>query len=141
MNFKALATRVLMDNVNGPRNASRAESALDRLSGSKNGFNLGEIVGRFQGSGRDVASRTRSWLGDGANESISAAQVKQAIGSDKVAAFARTLGIDSEDASQKLAQVLPELIDKSSQGGSLLGSVVSKGRFAGFASRFLRKSA
>jgi uncharacterized protein YidB (DUF937 family) len=141
MNFKSLATQVLMNNIEGANNSSHAAAALDRLAGGTKAFDLGEIVGRFQGSRGDLSSKAKSWLGDGANESVSAAQVKQAIGSDKIAAFAKTLGLDDEEASHKLARILPELIDKSSQGGNLLDSIGGKGLLAGFASKLLRKSA
>ena len=47
----------------------------------------------------------------------------------------------ADEAGEKLSEILPELIDKSSQGGSLLDSIDSKGLLAGFATRFFRKSA
>lgn len=141
MNFKNLATQVLMNNVEGANNSSDAAAALDRLAGGTKAFDLGAIVSQFQGSGSDLASKAKSWLGDGANDSVSAAQVKQAIGSDKIAAFAKMLGLDDEEASQKLARILPELIDKSSQGGNLLDSIGGKGVLSEFVSKFLRKSA
>jgi len=141
MNFKNLATQVLMNNIEGANNSSHAAAALDRLAGGTNAFDLGDIVSRFQGSGSDLANKAKSWLGDGANDSVSGAQVKQAIGSGNIAAFAKTLGLDDDEASRKLAQILPELIDKSSQGGDLLDSIGGKGLLAGFASKFLRKSA
>ena len=75
------------------------------------------------------------------NAPISPSQIKEVIGTDKIDAFANKLAIDRDKASQDLAQVLPELIDRSSQGGNLLSSIGGKGRLAGFALRFLSKSA
>ena len=141
MNFKDLAAQVLMSKINSANNSDDAASALDKLAAGRNGFDLREIVGRFQSSRGDVAGKLKSWLGDGSNESISASQVKDAIGSDKIASFARKLGIDRDAASAKLAQILPELIDRSSQGGKLIGSIAGKRTLSGFTSRFLRKSA
>lgn len=141
MDFKALATQIVMNKMGGAGNSGDAASALNELAGGSGGFDLGDIVKQFQGQGGDLAARARSWLGDGANESISATQIKEAIGDDKIAAFASKLGIDGEQASSKLAQILPELIDKSSQGGNLLDSANAKGLLAGLASRFFRKSA
>ncbi|MBT8103196.1 MAG: DUF937 domain-containing protein [Gammaproteobacteria bacterium] len=142
MNFKDLAAQILMNKIQGANNSSDAASALESLTSGSKGFDLGEIVEKFQGSGGDLASKAKSWLGDGANESISATQVQDALGSDKIAAFAEKLGIDGNEAGDKLAQILPELIDKSSQSGNLLNSLGGKGGLlAGLASRFLRKSA
>lgn len=142
MNFRDLATQLVMSKIAGTNNSEAAASALDNLSEGSKGFDLGEIVGRFQQSGGDLAARARSWLGDDSNESISATQIEDVIGADKVAAFARQLGIDGSEASNRLAQILPELIDKSSRGGELLSSLGrSKGLLAGIASRFFRKSA
>lgn len=141
MNFKNLATQVLMQHIDGANNSSQAESALDRLTGGNKAFDLGALVSSFQQSGGDLASKTKSWLGDGANEPVSASQLEQVVGTDKVAAFARSLGIDQAQASDKLAKILPELIDKSSQGGELLGKIGGKSGLAALASKFLRKSA
>lgn len=141
MTFKDLAAQVVMSKIEGANNAGNAAAALDQLVGGKKGFDLGDIVSRFQGAGGDLASKAKSWLGDGANEPISASQVKAAIGSDEIAAFGRRLGIDADEASHKLAQILPQLIDKSSQGGQLLNSTGAKGFLAGLTAKLLRKSA
>ena len=141
MDFRALATQIVMNKIGGANNSDDADSALGELVGGSGGFDLGAIVEQFQGQGGDLAARTRSWLGDGANESISATQIKEAIGSDKVAAFASKLGIDGDEASQSLAQILPELIDKSSSAGSLLETGNAKGLLAGLASKFFSRSA
>jgi len=141
MNFKDLAAQVLMSKIDGANKYSDATSALDSLIDGKKGFDLSDIVAKFQGGGGDLASKAKSWLGDGTNDPVSPSQVQDAIGADKVAAFASKLGIDRDEASQNLAKILPELIDKSSQGGNLLDSIGGKGLLAGFASKFLRKSA
>ncbi len=146
MNFQELATQLVMSKIAGANNSADVESALDKLTGSNKKFDLGDLVSRFQDSGGDLAERTKSWLGDGSNEAISATQIKDALGAEKVDAFARQLGIDGDEAGHSLARILPELIDKSSHGGKLLGSIGEslgnhKGLLASFASKFLRKSA
>lgn len=141
MNFKDLAAQVLQNKIEGANSAGDAESALDSLVNGNKSFDLGEIVGKFQSSGGDFARMAKSWLGDGDNDSISASQIKEVIGGDKIAEFASKLGIGADDAGQKLSEILPELIDKSSQGGNLLDSIGGKGLLAGFATRFFKKSA
>ena len=141
MDFKQLATQILMNKIGNANNSNEAASALDDLVPGDKSFDLGDIVDQFKGSGGDLASKAKSWLGDGANDSISASEVQDALGSDKIAAFARKLGIDRDEASNSLSEILPELIDKSSQGGSLLGSLGKAGGLAGLASKFFRKTA
>lgn len=141
MDFKQLATQILMNKIGSANNSNEAASALDDLVPGDKSFDLGDIVEQFKGSGGDLASKARSWLGDGANDSISASEVQDALGSDKIEAFARKLGIDRDAASSSLSEILPELIDKSSQGGSLLGSLGKAGGLAGLASKFFRKTA
>jgi len=139
MDFKALAAQILMDKVGNANSSNAAESALDSLVGGKSGFDLGDIVGKFTGSGGDVAKKAKSWLGDGSNDSISPSEIKDAIGSDKIAAFASKLGIDGEEATSSLSKILPELIDKSSQGGKLLDAIGGKAGLAGLAAKFFRR--
>ncbi len=141
MTFKGLATQVLMSKIERANNSDNAAAALDKLSGSSKGFDLAEIVSEFQGAGGDVARKAKSWLADGPNEPLSASQVQDAVGSNRVAGFAKKLGMDRNEASEKLAKILPELIDKSSQGGYLINSVGKKSFLAGLTSRFLKKTA
>ncbi|MDH3665051.1 MAG: YidB family protein, partial [Alphaproteobacteria bacterium] len=106
--------------------------------GGNEKFDLVSMVGQFTSSGGDVASKAQSWLADGANDKISPEQIREAIGSNKIDAFASKLGIDREAASSHLSEILPELIDKSSQGGSLLGSGSRASGLARLASKFFK---
>lgn len=138
MDIKELATQLLMSKLGGAKDTGAAASALDDLVGGSNGFDLGDIVGQFTGGGGDLASKAKSWLGDGANDSISPAQIQDAIGGDKIEAFASKLGIGRDEASSGLSKMLPELIDKSSRGGNLLDSVGGAGGLAGLASKLFK---
>ena len=139
MDFRNLATQVLMGNIEAANNSNAAESALDALIGNQQKFDLVSMVGQFKGAGGELASKTKSWLGDGDNEPVSPQQIRDAIGGDKVGAFAAKLGIDRETASSHLTKILPELIDKSSQGGSLLGSSPRARGLVGLAAKFFKQ--
>lgn len=138
MDIKSLATQVMMQQFGGKTDASVAQSALDDLTGGDDGFDLGRLVSLFTTSGGDVADKAKSWLGDGANEQISAEQLKSIIGDDKVAAFATKLGIGNQEAGNSLSELLPTLIDKSSRGGNLLDSVGGLSGLRGLASKFFK---
>ncbi len=138
MDIKSLATQLILSKIGGANDSGAAASALDDLVGGSGGFDLGEIVGQFTGSGGDLASKAKSWLGDGGNEPVSANEIQDAIGSDKIEAFAQKLGVDREEAASGLSQILPDLIDKSSAGGNLLDSVGGVSGLAGLASKFFK---
>ena len=138
MDLKNLATQLIMSKMGGTGDASAAESAVGELLGGTDKFDLGALVGKFTGAGGDVASKAKSWLGDGANDSISPDQIKDALGADKIDAFAAKLGVDRETASGSLADMLPQLIDKGSSNGSLLDSVGGVGGLAKMASKFFK---
>jgi len=123
MDLQSLATKLLMKKLGNNSNSSSAESALGELIGSGSNFNLADMVGQFTGRGDDIAAKAKSWLGDGANESISTDQLKEVLSAEKLEAFANKLGIGQDEASSTLSDVLPQLVDKASKGGTLLDSI------------------
>lgn len=138
MDIKQLATQLLMKQIGSVTDPKVAESALDDLIGSGKKFDIVSMVGQFTGKGGDLAEKAKSWLGDGANEPISASQLQEVLGQDKVAAFAEKLGVSREQAGDSLSKFLPQLVDKSSRGGNLLDSVGGVGGLAKLASKFLK---
>lgn len=138
MDMMKLATQLLASKLGGNADNSMVESVIGGLLGGSGGkgMDLGSIVGNLQNSGLgDIAS---SWLGDGDNEHISREQISGMLGSDKVAQAAEALGADQNDLLRGLQNMLPQVIDKSSSGGSLLDSVGGIGGLAGLASKFLK---
>jgi uncharacterized protein YidB (DUF937 family) len=75
------------------------------------------LMDSFRRSGLDDA--VSSWLGNGANKSVTADQVKNAIGDDSLTEFAQKAGLSLADAGPALAAVLPSLIDKLSPEGKM----------------------
>lgn len=138
MDIMSLATKVLMSKIGNANDASVAESAIGELLGGNDNFDLADLVGRFTGAGGEIATKAESWLGDGANDEISAGQIKETLGADKIEAFAAKLGVGSEEASKGLSEMLPQLIDKGSRGGSLLDSIGGVGGLASLASKILK---
>ena len=114
--------------------SSVISGAMDSLLGGGDKMDLGSLVSSLQSSGLgDVAS---SWLGDGENADISADQLKDVLGGDKVSAAAAELGTDEGSLLESLKDALPQIIDKSSSGGSLLDSVGGIGGLASMAKKF-----
>nr|WP_294865671.1 YidB family protein [uncultured Pseudogulbenkiania sp.] len=75
------------------------------------------LVEKFQQGGLgDVVS---SWVGSGANLTVSPEQIQAVLGNEQLAGLAQSLGIDTAQLSQQLAEQLPQLVDKLTPGGEL----------------------
>jgi uncharacterized protein YidB (DUF937 family) len=59
----------------------------------------------------------RSWVSTGPNQPISPDQVKQVLGADLIQQLATKSGLPVAELTQKLAQVLPQAVDKMTPGG------------------------
>jgi len=112
-------------------------SALGGLTRGGDGIDIAGLVSKMQGGG-GLADMASSWLGDGQNEAISGSQVSDLLGADKISEFASKLNIDEETAKSGLVDMLPQVIDKSSPGGSLLDSVGGVSGLMGMARKFLK---
>jgi len=133
MDFMNLAKGMLAQKLGG--NADAVGGVMDSLIGGGDKADVGGLVEALKAKGLgDVAE---SWLGDGENKEISAEQLKGALGESEVAAAAEQLGTDEGSLLETLSSALPQLIDKSSSGGSLLDSVGGVGGLAGMAKKFL----
>jgi uncharacterized protein YidB (DUF937 family) len=100
----------------GRQASSLVQGVLDLLDDPEVG-GLSGLAQGFQKQGLgDVVS---SWIGTGANRSVSAEQVTQALGSDRVSQVAQRAGLSSAAAPGILAAVLPALIDKLTPDGQV----------------------
>ncbi|MGA2710087.1 MAG: YidB family protein [Steroidobacteraceae bacterium] len=64
-----------------------------------------------------LGGTVRSWVGTSANQPISAQQVHEAFGADTIAQLAAKAGLTPQELLQKLAQTLPQAIDKLTPTG------------------------
>jgi uncharacterized protein YidB (DUF937 family) len=78
---------------------------------------LQEILAQLQASG--LGDAVASWLGSGANQSVSGDQLQAALDMDTLNQFAREAGIDLGKAGSVLAGLLPGLVDQLSPQGQL----------------------
>lgn len=97
----------LLQNLGGAAAGAGAGSFLN------NG--LGEMLQRFQQNGQGAAAQ--SWVNQGANEPIAPQQLEQAIGSDTLAALAKSTGLSREELLARLSRNLPEAIDRYTPDG------------------------
>jgi uncharacterized protein YidB (DUF937 family) len=130
MDISSIAKGLIAQKLGG--NNEMVGDVMNSLIGGGDKMDLGSLVSGFKDKG--LGNVAESWLGDGANMPVSAEQLKEVIGGDKIAAAASQLGTDEGSLLGSLQDAVPQLVDKASSGGSLLGSL---GGIGGIAKKFL----
>jgi uncharacterized protein YidB (DUF937 family) len=70
-----------------------------------------------------------SWVGTGANQPITAEQIQSVLSNERIQQFAAKLGIPPEQASAKIAEYLPQVVDKLTPNGQVpQGNVTEIGK-------------
>ncbi len=138
MDIMEMGASMLSEKLGADIDADSISSALGGLlAGPDGNLDLAGLVSRFAANA-DFSDLLGSWLGDGANEALSADGLLAVLGGDKVAGFADQLGVDATAAAGGLAEVLPEMLDKASSGGSLLDMVGGAEGLLGAARSFFK---
>jgi len=128
-----LATGMIASKIGGGNPA--IGGVLNSLIGGGKTADLGGLLSGLKDKGMgDIAD---SWTGDGENAPISIDQLKDVLGAEKVSAAAAELGTDEGSLLDGLKDAIPQMVDKSSSGGSLLDKVGGLGAVAGMAKKFL----
>ena len=137
MNILEVGAQLLSDRLGLQVEPAQIQAALSSLLGDGSGnIDLAGLASKMASSG-ELGNIVSSWLGDGANASISADSVLGLLGDSNVSDFAQKLGTDSGNAAAGLADVLPQMMDQASSGGSLLDSAGDIGGLLGAAKSFL----
>ena len=105
----------------GNQNTDAVSGVLQKLIGNGDQLDIAGIVSAMQSGG--LASIVSSWLGDGDNDAISESQIRDAVGGDKITEAAAQLGTDENSLLAGLTRALPQMVDRSSSGGSLLDAI------------------
>jgi len=95
---------------------------------------LAKILSGFRAQG--LSSQANSWVGKGKNQSVSADQVTNVLGNDKISKIAKRLGVSQSAAASAVAQLLPKIIDHVTPEGKVPANRDLKG-----ALKQLRKAA
>lgn len=78
---------------------------------------LAGVLEKFKTGG--FAEQADSWVSKGENLSISAEQITQVLGSSTISNIADKLGMDPDEISTKIAEYLPQVIDKMTPDGEI----------------------
>ena len=104
----------------GGGNVALIQAVLGMLGGGQSQGGLGGLGGLIgamtQGGLGDVA---KSWVGTGQNLPISAEQLQSILGNDAIAGLAAKLGMSQGDTAGQLTELLPQIVDKMTPGGSV----------------------
>jgi uncharacterized protein YidB (DUF937 family) len=113
--FDSLAGAVL-GNMGGDKGAM-LQIAMDLF---KQHGGLEGILTKFNEAG--FSEQTASWVSQGENLPISAEQIIQVLGRDSIASIAEKLTLSPTDISAKIAEYLPQAIDKMTPNGKVDGN-------------------
>jgi len=123
MDIISIAQQLISQKLGSDIDSDAITSGLQSLFGGNNGsIDISNLVSSMSSNGA-LGDILGSWLGDGENMPIDANSVSEMFSGDQLAGFASKLGLDSESASSLLADVVPNVVDQSSSGGSLLDSI------------------
>jgi uncharacterized protein YidB (DUF937 family) len=104
-----------------------SDGSLGSLVGGQMALVIDELVARHGGvrgvvehlQRQGFAGVVSSWVGTGANQPISPAQVREVFGNETVRDLASKAGLNPRIVALKLSQMLPLTIDRLTAGGRL----------------------
>ncbi len=112
--FDSLAKNALGGLLGGSSKQDPAAMLSGLLSDSGG---LAGLMEKFKGAG--LGDQFSSWIGDGENKSVSADEVKSAVGMDEIQRLAGNLGMKADTILPLLSQFLPQVIDKLTPKGQI----------------------
>lgn len=103
--------------VEGQLESAVIPAVLGEVLGNGNQGGLSAIVAKLQQAG--FGDQVKSWIGNGQNIPITADELQEVLGSEKVKELAARFNIPVDQLSKILAQQLPTAVDSASPHGSL----------------------
>jgi uncharacterized protein YidB (DUF937 family) len=79
------------------------------------GGGLSKLLDSFKANG--LGEQADSWVAKGENKPISASDVQNAVGQEKIAEVAREANISEDQAADVLAQAIPAAVDHATPDG------------------------
>ncbi|MDN3022033.1 YidB family protein [Streptomyces sp. S.PB5] len=118
----------LLGGGKGGGGADMLGALLSALGGSQGGQGGGSLGGSLGGlldilAKSGLAAQKDSWVGSGANQPVTGAQIQQALPDDTLQQVAKDAGVSTDQAADELAQVLPQAVDKLTPNGRVPASL------------------
>jgi uncharacterized protein YidB (DUF937 family) len=115
---------LLADPTGQQQNGLSANAAPQQQGGGLNMAHLAAgaagvmaLVNMFKTSG--LGDQVQSWMSTGPNQAVAGADMTKVFGQERMAQIAQMLGVQPQQASEQLAEHLPNLIDKITPNGQL----------------------
>ena len=96
---------------------ANAPGLLNRVLSNTDLGSVGGLLSKLQEGG--LGNQVSSWLGNGANLSISPEQMREALGNERVQQIANSIGLPTDKILEMMSQYLPDTVDKMSPNGTL----------------------
>ena len=80
---------------------------------------LGGLLDSFKKAG--LGEKADSWVSTGEDKPVSAPEIEKGVGGDMIDALAAQTGLSREELLKRLAEVLPNVVDKMTPSGRLPG--------------------
>jgi len=97
-----------------PQHKNLVSSVMELVNSPQVG-GLAGIVSKFESSG--LSKQVQSWVSTGKNLPATGQQIEQGLGLEKIKGLAQSLGLTPDVMKAKLAEILPQVIDKLTPDG------------------------
>lgn len=87
------------------------------LGGAAAGGGLGALIAQMGRAG--FGEQAKSWIGTGENQALPSGALEQIFGAGGLAEIARQAGLTQDEASQGLARLMPEVVDRMTPRGEV----------------------
>jgi len=114
--FGSIAGQVLGSLNQGNGQPGGLLEAVGGLINSQPG-GLQGLISAFEQNG--LGGVIGSWVGTGQNMAISPEQIQSVLGNQQIQSLAQSLGFSPQEASAKLAEFLPQIVDKLTPDGQV----------------------
>jgi uncharacterized protein YidB (DUF937 family) len=95
-------------------------SLLDSVKGLLTSAETGGLEGLVQKfKEKGLGDTINSWIGTGENKPITQEKIQQVLGNSYIQQLAAKAGLSTDEISNKLATILPQVIDKLTPNGKL----------------------
>ena len=101
----------LLGGIVGAGMVSVVNSVLEKHGGVQG------VVNEFERNG--LGTTVRSWVSTGPNQPVSPEDVQRALGPELLQQLSQKSGVSVQDLSRKLAEVLPQAVDKMTPNGTI----------------------
>lgn len=101
------------------------QEMMDLVKNQEGG--LTGLVSKLKNSG--LGEQVSSWIGTGENKNVEPGKLSSALGGNFIQSIASKLGISHEEAENKVADAMPQMVDKLTPNGQVEEgeNVLSKG--------------